>query len=86
MFMTTECVLLLFSPSAIVTTDDAPPIANCPDQASDTKEETINNLKIVQPIFRSSTTTFKMIRFVTLYHRVDSVAVELWPRASVGDS
>ena len=75
MFMVTECVLLLFSPSAIVTKDDAPPIVRTKHPIQKKKQLTI--LKIVQPFFRSSTTTLKMIRFVTLYHRVDSVAVEL---------
>lgn len=45
MFMVTECVLLLFSPSAIVTTRPA----KRSDQTSDTKEETISNSKMFQP-------------------------------------
>ena len=76
MFMTTECVLLLFSPSAIVTTDDAPPIVRTKHPIQ--KKKQFKFLKFFNHLtFRSSTTTFKMIRFVTLYHRFDSVAVEL---------
>ena len=74
MFMVTECVLLLFSPSAIVTTRPT----NRSDQTSDTKEETISNSKMFQPYddnIRSA--AIYVFWFVTLYHRVDSVALEL---------